>query len=298
MIQRPVDQLRPAAVLGPGPCRADQGRHRQVAADRQGFGRVDELAPSHTISAKVLRAAFDLPARAHGHRHPLARRPCRGRQLPVVHAGLHGGLFRHRRHRLDQDRAALRGRHGTAAVERSEGCELHHGRGLERRGARRALRPEDEHPAVGQDPVHPGRARLPERGRHDHRALRRPPAGLARHAHADLRRIDFRVPRSGRPLRHLQLRRAAADSRPSPSSPAPRYCGRPCCRRLRRMRRELSGSASRARTNGAIRATRSRERSRSAPIFRSPVCPRPFPCGAERLRPRSRACRWPNQETC
>ena len=179
-------------------------------------------------------AAFDLPARAHGHRGDLADRQVRSGQLSVVHAGLHRRLFRHRRHRLDQDRAPLRQRHGPAAIERPEGGELHHGRGVQRRGARSDLRPEAEHPAVGQDPDHPRDARLSARGRHDHGALRRPAPGLARHARADLCRADLRVPRARRRVRDLQLRRAAGaaddldrrrpagDLEGGPADPAPR----------------------------------------------------------------------------
>ena len=41
---------------------------------------------------------------------------------------------------------------------------------IERRGARSAIRRQAQHPALGQDAVHPRDARLPARRRHDHRA--------------------------------------------------------------------------------------------------------------------------------
>ena len=156
----------------------------------------------------------------------------RGRQLPVVHAGLHRRLFRHRRHRLDQDRPPLRERHGAAAIHRSQGLRTTpRSRPRTARCWRCEYDRKLQHPALGQDAVHPRDARLPARGRHDHRALRRPPPGLARHARADLRRADVRVPRAGRRLRDLQLRRAAGAAVRSRSSPARRCSARRCCRR-------------------------------------------------------------------
>ena len=121
--------------------------------------------------------------------------------------------------------------------------------------------------------------------------------GLARHADADLRRADLRVPRAGRRLRDLQLRRAAdaADDldRRRPAGAVEGGAADPAPHAAR-----LSGSVSRARTNGAIRATRSRARSRCAPICRSAACRRPFRCSAASTPSRSRACRSASRATC
>ena len=173
------------------------------------MGRVVVFPERNIPEQRTARAAFDLFARTYGHRHGRAVERGGGGQLPSVHSCLHRGLFRYRRHRLDQDRASLRQRHGAAAMERPEGCELHHDRGLERRGSRLALRSETQHSAVGQDADDPCHARLSARGRHDHRPLWRSPAGFSRHARPDVRRTHLRVPRAGRRLRHLQLRRTA-----------------------------------------------------------------------------------------
>ena len=65
-----------------------------------------------------------------------------------------------------------------------------------------------------------------------------------------------------------------------------------------RLRRGVSASASRARTNGATPATRSRAGSRCVPITRSADCRRAFRCSAASTPNRSRACRLPSRETC
>ena len=128
---------------------------------------------------------------------------------------------------------------------------------------------------VGQDPDDPGHARLSARRRHDHRAVRRPPAGLARNARADFRRADVRVPRSGRRLCHLQLRRTAdpADDldRCRPAGDLEGGVAHAAARR-----RDASASASRARTNGATPATRSRASLRCGRTDPSLVCPKHF----------------------
>ncbi len=103
--------------------------------------------------------------------------PVEAGSFQILHPDLYRRIFRHRRHRLDQGGAPLRQRHGTAAMERSASSQLHDGGGLERRGAGGAGRRQAQHPPLGQDPVHPRHPRLPARGRHDHRALRRPTAG-------------------------------------------------------------------------------------------------------------------------
>ena len=134
--------------------------------------------------------------------------------------------------------------------------------------------PKMQHPAVGQDPVHPGRARLPARGRHHHRALRRPPPGLARHARADLRRADLRVPRPGRCLRHLQLRRAARSADDSRSSPARRSLWKAVLPTLRAVRRELPARLQgRGQMGQSERPGRGNLRAQRQSC-RSPGCPR------------------------
>ena len=99
---------------------------------------------------------------------------------------------------------------GRPQFDRSDGGQLRDRRGLQRRGAASGVRRQAQHPALGQDPLHQGRARLPARRRPDRRALRRPPPGRPGHSGPDLLRGDFRVPGAGRRHRDLQLRGAAA----------------------------------------------------------------------------------------
>ncbi len=135
----------------------------------------------------------------------------RGGLAAELHAGLHGGRLRRRRHRLDQDRLPLRHRFRARAVHRSEGAGLHHGRGLQRRHAGGQVGVQAQHPPLEPLALHRRGQGLPGARRHHHHPLRRPPLRLARHPPADLLRERVRVPRVRRPDRHLRLRRAARE---------------------------------------------------------------------------------------
>ena len=109
------------------------------------------------------------------------------------------------------------------------------------------------------------------RRRTDHRALRRHPPGLARHARADLPRTDFRVQGAGGRFRHVQLcrdRGVADDLRggrpPSDTRPCCPACHWPASR---------CAWASRARTNGATCPTRRRAASTCAATCAWRGCP-------------------------
>ena len=88
---------------------------------------------------------------------------------------------------------------------------LHHGRGLQRRHAGGQVGVQAQHPPLEPLALHRRGEGLPGARRHHHHPLRRPPAGLARHPPADLLRERIRVPRAGRPDRHLRLRGAAGE---------------------------------------------------------------------------------------
>src|SRR5262249_32830271 len=66
-----------------------------------------------------------------------------------------------------------------AAIRQARRAQLHHGRGQQRRQARRLVRP-SQHPPLREHAADPRRPRLSARRRYAHRAHGRPPAGLAR----------------------------------------------------------------------------------------------------------------------
>ena len=180
----------------------------------------------------------------------------RGGLHAELHAGLHGRGVRRGRHRLDQDRLPLRHRLRARAVHRPQGPGLHHGRGLQRRDAGGQVGVQAQHPPLEPLALHRRGEGLPGARRHHHHPLRRPPAGLARHPPADLLRERVRVPRAGRPDRHLRLRgdprepedrdRAGA-RRALAGGAADAWCARA----------SRSGCRSRPTTSGATRPTRS-----------------------------------------
>ena len=141
----------------------------------------------------------------------------------------HLRIFRHRRLRKPARRFPIRGRPDPPAVRRSEGTQLHDGRRQQQRGSGIPLRPQGQHPALGPHPLRKGRPRLHEKGRHHHHHLRRYQPGLTRHAPADILRGYVRVPRPGRPYRHLQLPAASgpADDQADPGTGGPLGRGLP-----------------------------------------------------------------------
>src|SRR5262249_48513374 len=137
-----------------------------------------------TPRSRSAHAVLHLSPRAHGLDPALAIRAfCRWR-VRRADLDLYRGHVRHRRYRYGENLVADDLRHEQAAIRQARGAELHHGRGQQRRQARRLVRP-SQHPALREHAADPRRPWLSARRRYADRAHGRPPAGLARLPVAD-----------------------------------------------------------------------------------------------------------------
>ena len=177
--------------------------------------RASAPEPVNTIDGRV---AEDLVGEAWPSAHPgrgrdalrarraRAPRPGGGAVAPDVSLALHRREVRSRRHRRDQGRVPRHGRRRRAADVGSDRAQLRDC-DLELRGAAQGRVPQPRHgpaPALESADGHRG-GRLPERGRRDHRGIRRHHPRIARDAHADDGRGGVRVQGARRRLRGRAL---------------------------------------------------------------------------------------------